>query len=107
MKKLLICAPLAAVLFVSGDLQSQRPDSSGRRGGGGGRGESAPSPSYNRPSSDLGGRGRPSQGPTTRPSLVPQSRPEGGGMRPPPNVGGNRPSLTGRPDVGGGNRRPT
>src|SRR6516225_9228235 len=109
MRKFLLCVPLAAVFLVSGDSFSQRPDLGGRRGGGGGGGGGAPSPSFNRPGGNTGAR-RPTQGPTTRPSLVPQSKPGGGGgggVRPPPNVGGNRPntpSLPNRPGTAVGNR---
>jgi len=107
MRKFLLCVPLAAVFLVSGDSFSQRPDQGGRRGAGGGRDGDAPSPSFDRP----GGSGRRAgQSPTTRPSLVPESRPEGGrggGGRRPPNADGNRPNapnLSNRTGIGAGNR---
>jgi hypothetical protein len=118
MRRLFLCAPLAAVLLVSGEVSAQRLGSrdvggSDIRGRLASRG--APTPSFsppNRPNVS-----RPNRTPTTRPSLIPESRPSrpgGGGNRPTlpnrPNIGGgdrpNRPSLPERPNIGGGGRPP-
>src|SRR5262245_33840831 len=80
MRRLFLCAPVAAILLVSGELPAQR---GGSRGGGGGegrggQGRGTPTPSFSPP-------GRPNasrpQQPATRPSLIPESRPNrpGGG----------------------------
>src|SRR5262245_12201922 len=119
MRKLLLFAPLAIILVLPFDVFSQRGNRDGQRGEGGGRGNrpDSPTPSFNRPNDS-----RPDQTPTTRPGLIPESRPNrpvdggnrpggggGGGNRPDrPGAGGagggNRPNVPDRPGTGAGNR---
>src|SRR6516164_7431368 len=99
MSKVLLCAPLAAILLFPSDGFSQRGGRDGGRGEGGGRGgrpeSTTPTPSFSPPSS-----GRRNQTPVTLPGLIPESqpnRPPGGGNRPGAG-GGNRPN---RPEIPG------